>query len=168
MTASWRPQGQTQSHMYFSYLHIISHSVRKLNFRCSTALLVATAAFPRIPHMDRNTASFLLCPDTCLLREGKCSAVNSSWRLNDKQWARGPERTEQESVQTLFSCQFVSMCYFLLTLRACSRSPGMCIYHKDKSWWQEVSWLVSYVPLVSLSFSRLSLLEIQEMDKVGE
>ncbi len=133
MTASWRPQGQTQSHMNFSYLHIINHSVLKLNFCCLTHVLLVVELLHKMQlYFPGRTQSPVSC---YLLSEGesfsKSLAVNSSWRLNDKQWAGWSERTEQslwntECVQTVFSCQCVSlMCNFLLAWRACSRSPGM-------------------------------------------
>ena len=117
-----------------------------------------------MPHEDGYKALFLLW---YLLSEGSKQQLETEQR----QWPRGFERTEQglwntESVQTVFSCQCVSlMCYCLLAWRVCSRGPGMRVYHKTRAGGRKwAGWLCL---LVSSSFSCLSLLESQEMDRVG-
>lgn len=126
-----------------------------------------------MPRKDGNKALFLLC---CLLTEGKSfsqsSAVNSSWRLNDKQWARGLERTEQgsvehtESVWTVFSVSVcVSDVLFSLGLENdFHESCGMWVYYKTRADGRKFAGSLSWCPHIKL----FSLLDTQEVHRDGK
>lgn len=73
MTASWRPQGRTQSHMnfyiYTSLITLSLSSTSSVQLKCCwwLSFYLNAAVFPRMPHQDGHKALFLLC---CLLSEG--------------------------------------------------------------------------------------------------
>lgn len=56
MTASWRPKGQTQSHMNFSYLHIINHSVPQLHLLCAAQVLLVIELLPKCSYISQDAS----------------------------------------------------------------------------------------------------------------